>query len=136
MTDGSAGVRGVQKAQQAVTLIRVGADSPKETEFRLALLQAGLPEPQLQYPLNDVQPGTRPADAAYPDYRVAIKYDGATHFSPDQARADQRRDNRAVAAGWTVLRFNVADDREGFATAVNHVRSVLQARGWQASESQ
>lgn len=121
---------GVKNVRRAVQLIRVGADSPKETQFRLALLRAGLPEPQLQYPLNDLQPGARPADAAYPDYRVAIQYDGASHFSPDQARADQRRDNQAIAAGWAVLRFNVTDDREGFVTAIDHVRSVLHAQGW------
>ena len=123
-------VPGKLRAREALDLVRVGADSPKETAFRLALIRAGLPEPELQVRLEVLGPVTRYADAAYPEYRIAIQYDGAGHFTPQQARADQRRDNEFVAAGWLVLRFNVADDRECYVSAVAQVRAALLSRGW------
>lgn len=120
-------LRGKVAAARALDLVRVGADSPQETKFRLALMEAGLPEPQLQVPLNPSDPQSRCADAGYPQHRVAIQYDGAGHFNPQQARKDQRRDNAFVAEGWLVLRFNVEDDREGFATAIRQVAAALAA---------
>lgn len=124
------GRRGVRRAREALGLIRVGADSAKETAFRLAVVGAGLPEPKLQVPVEHRRPGGRRSDAGYPEYKIAIQYDGATHFTPQQARADQRRDNAFVAAGWTVLKFNVEDDREGFATAIQQLKVALLSRGW------
>lgn len=126
----SRGTRGVCRAREALKLIRVGADSAKETAFRLAVIRAGLPEPGLQVPINPDRPGSRCADAGYPEFKIAIQYDGAAHFTPERARADQRRDNEFVAAGWIVLKFNVEDDREGFITAIRQVRAALLSRGW------
>lgn len=119
--------RGKVAAARALGLVRVGSDSPQETRFRLALIKAGLPEPQLQAPLNPNDPQSRWEDAGYPQHRVAIQYDGAGHFNPQQARKDQRRDNEFVAEGWLVLRFNVEDDREGFATAIRQVAAALES---------
>ncbi len=120
----------MRRARKALELIRVGADSAKETAFRLAVIDAGLPEPELQVPVEPRRPGGRRADAGYPEYKIAIQYDGSSHFTPDRARADQRRDNEFVAAGWTVLKFNVEDDREGFATAIQQLKVALLSRGW------
>lgn len=126
----SPGRRGVRRAREALRLIRVGADSAKETAFRLAVIHAGLPEPQLQVPIRAAGGTVRRADAGYPDFKIAIQYDGSTHFTPERARADQRRDNEFVAEGWILLRFNVEDDREGFTTAIQQVRTALLSRGW------
>lgn len=124
------GMRGVRRAREALRLIRVGADSAKETAFRLAILRAGLPEPELQLPLHPGRGSSRRADAGYPEFKIAIQYDGSAHFTPERARADQRRDNEFVSAGWIVLKFNVEDDREGFVTAIQQVRAALLSRGW------
>lgn len=126
-------VPGKTTAVKALGLIREGADSPKETQFRLALLRAGLPEPELQVPAQEDVPGSPRADAAWRRWKVAIQYDGATHFTPEQARLDQRRDNRFVSYGWMVLRFNLIDDRDGFVTAVRQTESALRMRGWQGT---
>ena len=49
-------------------------------------------------------------DFAYPDRRLAIEVDGwSTHGSPRALQADLERQNRLVAAGWTVLRFTWHD---------------------------
>lgn len=119
------GVPGRRRCLTALTWVRVGADSVQETLLRLALIRAGLPEPELQVP---AQPGFRwspCADLGYPALKLAIQYEGDTHFTPQQQRADQRRDNIFLAQGWRVLRFNSEDSREGFHRAAAQVRAAL-----------
>lgn len=122
-------VRGKRKARAALELIRPGADSFRETQLRLAIVNAGLPEPQLQVRLDPDDPTSPVADAAYRDARIALDYDGETHFAPDQWRKDQHRDNRFHVSGWLHLRFNAGDAREDFRRAVQQVRQVLRQRG-------
>ena len=52
-------MQGIVKARAAVELIRIGADSAPETFLRLALVDAGLPEPELQVRLLPVIPTRR-----------------------------------------------------------------------------
>ncbi|WP_218220883.1 DUF559 domain-containing protein [Nesterenkonia sp. Act20] len=128
LLEASPGKPGRRRCLTALPWIRVGADSVQETLLRLALIRAGLPEPELQVP---VQPGFRwspRADLGYPALKIAIQYDGETHFRPNQQRADQRRDNVFLAGGWRVLRFNQDDSREGFQRAVGQVRAALGHR--------
>lgn len=59
-----------------------GADSPKETQLRLALVEAGLPDPGLQ--IIVVDPGFHPKHPASADLGcrrqlIAIHYDGKHH---------------------------------------------------------
>lgn len=125
----TAGFRGRRTALQALPLIRVGADSPRETAFRLALLRAGLPEPSLQIPLDPADPTARRGDMGYREWKIVIQYDGGHHYTPQRHRSDQRRDNEWGAAGWLTLRINVRDDREGFLSAVSQVAAALRSRG-------
>ncbi|WP_147108070.1 hypothetical protein [Nesterenkonia populi] len=122
------GMRGASAAREALTLIRVGSDSPTETEFRLALLKDGLPEPQMQVSADPSTPCSPKGDLGYLKQKIVIQYEGATHFTPEQAQADQRRDNVFLAEGWVVLRLNRVDRREGFRTAVQQVRALLTHR--------
>lgn len=125
LLDGSRGAPGRRRCLTALGWIRVGADSVQETALRLALISAGLPEPTLQVP---AKPGFRwspRADLGYPAFKLAIQYEGDTHFTPQQQRADQRRDNIFLAEGWRVLRFNAEDSREGFQRAVSQVSAAL-----------
>lgn len=46
-------------------------------------------------------------DLLYPEAGLAIEYDGATHR--DTLVADNRRQNRLLAAGYSVLRYTGAD---------------------------
>ncbi|MGJ9373709.1 endonuclease domain-containing protein [Nesterenkonia sp. CF4.4] len=119
---------GLQPALAALALMRVGSDSATETRLRLALVRAGLPEPTLQVPARPNWRHSPCADMGYPDWKIALEYDGGTHFTPEQARSDQRRDNVFISAGWTVLHFNAVDDAEGFASAVAQVRELLARR--------
>ena len=69
-------MQGIVKARAAVELIRAGADSAPETFLRLALVDAGLPEPELQVRIVAGDPYSPPADLGYRARRIAIQYDG------------------------------------------------------------
>lgn len=49
-------------------------------------------------------------DVAFPRVKVAVEVDGwAWHVDVERFKADRRRQNRLVAAGWTVLRYTWHD---------------------------
>lgn len=125
LLDHSRGTPGRRRCLTALQWIRVGADSVQETLLRLALVRAGLPEPELQVPAQPEFRWSPRADLGYPALKLAIQYEGDTHFTPQQQRADQRRDNVFLGEGWRVLRFNSEDSREGFQRAVVQVRAAL-----------
>ncbi|WP_460690469.1 endonuclease domain-containing protein [Nesterenkonia suensis] len=129
IVDVASGTPGLRRARAALRWIREGSDSPPETLLRLALIREGLPEPQLQVPAAAEVPGSPRADLGYPAWRIAIQYEGATHYTPEQHRSDHVRDNAFFADGWLVLRFDRSDLRDGFRRAAQQVRGALRARG-------
>lgn len=62
---GHPNLRGIVTARDALQLMRVGADSPSETKLRLALMDWGLPEPELQVRVDPEDPWSPPADLGY-----------------------------------------------------------------------
>ena len=120
---------GIRTARAALDLVRVGADSPPETRLRLALVDAGLPEPELQAPIHPADPRSPEADLAYRSLRLCLQYDGAGHRTPDQQTRDSRRERYAAAHGWDTWRATVHDLREGFASLVGEVRRRRAAAG-------
>lgn len=118
-------MQGIVRAREALTLMRVGADSPPETLFRLAMADANLPEPELQLKLYDT-PTSPSADAGYRSHRIALQYDGAHHLDEVQRHSDFRRDRAFKAAGWTVLKFTDSDLRDDFQDAVQRIRTALR----------
>ena len=139
MIERHGGSRGVRKARSAVELIRVGADSPPETRLRLALIRAGLPEPVLNHVVwgEDLWGGPGSPvlwpDAAYPQWRIALQYEGAHHNGEDQYLRDIRRADTAARSGWLEVRLSRLDLAGGHPAAVLKVRSALESRGWRAS---
>lgn len=123
------GLRGIRKAREALELIRVGVDSVAETRMRLALIMAGLPEPVLNFVVrgDSGQPVLWP-DAAYPDHRIALQYDGEHHACEDQYQKDIVRAEVSARYGWYEVRISKNDlkgDRPG---VVGKVRSALAYR--------
>ena len=98
--------RGVRRARAAAGLVRVGAESPKETELRLLAHGAGLPEPVLQYELFDAAGRWIGSfDLAWPEARLIAEYDGDQHrTSARQYERDIRRFDGAAEAAWRVIR--------------------------------
>ena len=126
------GRRGVVKARAAHALVRDGADSPQETALRLALLDAGLPEPELQIELRDPEfPSRNPAtaDLGYRRWKIAVQYEGAGHDDPVQVARDTHRDAVFQRAGWLVVRVSNSDRRAGFAGTIALIRQAIAAHG-------
>jgi Protein of unknown function (DUF559) len=120
-------LKGIVNAREAAGLIRAGADSAPETLLRLALVAAGLPEPELQLRIVPEDPRSPAADLGYRARRVAIQYDGGHHLTREQQSRDNRRDEVFNAAGWRYFKFNADDLAEDFRAAVRRVRAVVQA---------
>lgn len=125
--DGHRGYWGVPRLKRSMRLADHRSESPMETRLRVLLVLAGLPRPDLQVPLPDDQ-GLfigRP-DLYYPQARLAIEYDGATHRST--LVADNRRQNRLLEAGYRLLRFTASDVLHAPAATVAQVERALASR--------
>lgn len=119
-------LQGIVRARAALDLMRVGSDSGPETLLRLAMCDAGLPEPELQLPLRPENPSSPTADLGYRHRRLAVQYDGGHHLLPAQIFSDRRRDKAFEAAGWTVLVLTKEDHADGFACATTKIRRILR----------
>lgn len=99
------GMRGLKTARLAIEEIRVGADSPQETKMRLALARTSLGEPLLNHVIRNCrgEPSVWP-DAAYPERRIALQYDGGHHSDPRQVKLDATRRQTTERLGWTEIR--------------------------------
>lgn len=130
MLDRHYGTPGIQKAKIALQLARVGSDSAPETRLRLAVVRAGLPEPNLNVsiPLN---PGVqRTADQSFPEFKVAVEYDGGNHSDPEQVARDVAREEDYAASSWTQVRITKRHMDNDARAAVSKIRTALVARGW------
>ncbi|WP_309074845.1 DUF559 domain-containing protein [Paenarthrobacter sp.] len=123
-------LQGVVRAREALGLMRVGADSAPESLLRLAMLDAGIPEPELQVQLRPNDPFSPSADLGFRVRRVALQYDGGHHFDQEQIFSDRRRDKAFEAAGWTVLKFGKNDLADNFSSATQKIKRALRS-AWQ-----
>lgn len=123
---------GARSLRAALPQIRVGAESPKETELRLAIVRAGLPEPKLNLELRDrLGRFVARLDLAYPEYRAAFEYDGRQHATDIiQFAKDVDRVHAITRLGWSHERFLAHHLHDGADTAVKRVRERLLAAGW------
>ena len=96
-----------------------------ETRLRLLLVFARLPRPLAQVDLGDASGFFARADLYYPQRRLVIEYDGATH--KDSVTEDDRRQNRLLSAGYRLLRFSAADVLGTPDLVVERVRGALRA---------
>jgi hypothetical protein len=124
--------RGKARAERALQLVRPRSESRPESLVRLAILAAGLPEPELNVEVYSPS-GTfvGRADLLYRRYRLAIEYDG-DHHRVDSVQFDRdigRLDDFA-AAGWRVVRIakrSFFGDRDA---CIGRVRRALIDAGW------
>lgn len=123
---------GIEKLRAAIEQIRVGSASPLETEFRLDIIEAGLPEPALDVAVLDADGQLIGiADAAYAAYRLLIEVEGDHHRTEkEQWNRDIDKHARYVAAGWEVVRLTSAHIRGRHPRAVELVRNALRRHGW------
>ncbi|MEV7607774.1 DUF559 domain-containing protein [Paenarthrobacter sp. NPDC089322] len=127
MVEGHKNLQGVTRAREALELMRVGADSAPESLLRLAMLDAGIAEPELQVQLRVNDPFSPSADLGFRERRLAIQYDGGHHLEEEQVHSDRRRNKAFVSAGWTVLIFGKDDLADGFNKATREIKRALRS---------
>ncbi|MGC4818065.1 endonuclease domain-containing protein [Micromonospora sp. DT63] len=107
-----------------------GAQSPPESQLRVRLMLGGLPRPVTQHPIRLPGGLVLHPDLAWPEFRVAVEYDGRWHADPEQLHRDRRRLNLLVGAGWLVLHVTSRRLQKEFPAVLAEVRSALISRGW------
>lgn len=107
--DQQKGRRGIAHVRELIPLASGKADSPMESEARLVMHDAELPEPVLQHEIIDLDGRTWTVDFAWLDPKVAVEYDGYEFHSN---KADFRRDRLKRAAleelDWRII--SIVDD--------------------------
>ncbi|MFG1845084.1 endonuclease domain-containing protein [Micromonospora carbonacea] len=124
-----AGRRGWRSLLRAVDLADAGAESPQESRTRVRLVLAGLPRPRTQWVVSDGGRFVARLDLAWPEFRVAVEYDGLWHDDPEQFHRDRRRLNRLLGGDWLVLHVTARRLREDFDGFLAEVRAALRSRG-------
>lgn len=121
-----AGKRGMRRVRAALPLVREGVDSRPETLARLALIDAGLPEPEVGGPVVLLDGRRIHPDLVYRQQRVAIEHDGDGHrTSRWQWQHDVERYEALADAGWRVVRLTSVDLHPSPARLVARVRRAL-----------
>lgn len=122
--------RGQRQLRDVVAVADPGAQSPWETHSRLTIVRGKLPRPKSQHVIRVHGKFVARVDLAWPEWKVAVEYDGSHHFTDQaQARRDVERWNALTALGWTVIRVTKHQLRDGGATLVEQIRQVLRAAG-------
>lgn len=122
------GARGLRRLSDVLPLVDGGAASPKESWLRLLLVDAGLPRPVTQIPVNDGWRLVGLLDMGWEDYLVAAEYDGDQHRTDRrQYVRDQRRLSELAEMGWIVVRV-IAEDKPD--DILNRVTHALVSRGY------
>lgn len=125
-----AGCSGVTKLTKAIPQLRTGVESPAESKTRVLIVRSGLPEPRTSCPVA-VRGRTLYADLGYPQWRIAIEYEGAYHFANgvEQARRDNDRAEAMRDAGWRVLRVTALDLRDPRDFLTRLAAAIVEASG-------
>jgi len=126
------GHRGAKKLREAFEWVRAGVDSPKETELRLLLVRACLPEPEVNGKItNRFGVPFATGDLVYRGYRVLVEYDGEQHRTDEeQYHRDVDRLDDIMEERWRVVRINKSHLRHKQASVIRKVETVLRAAGW------
>jgi hypothetical protein len=107
-----AGRRGIVAVRNLIALADPRSESPMESEARLAMIDGGLPTPELQYEVVDGNGELRRLDFAWPDQRVAVEYDGMDwHSGPEAMKRDRRRQAALADIDWVVTGIVFEDVR-------------------------
>lgn len=120
------GRRGIVAVRDLLPLADARSESPMESEARLAMLDGGLPVPELQFEILDGNGELRRLDFAWPDQRIAAEYDGiAWHSGPEAMVRDRRRHTALMDVGWSVIPIVYEDVRYRAAELVARIKGQL-----------
>ncbi|MEC3956471.1 DUF559 domain-containing protein [Nocardia sp. CDC153] len=123
--------RGNGRLREVIGYVDAGAESPQETRTRLLLLAAGFPRPTTQIEVRD-EYGRFVArlDMGWPEWKVAVEYDGAQHWTDKRQYAhDIDRQARLTALGWTIIRVSSSHLHTHPHTILTRTAAALRAAG-------
>lgn len=127
LADAHPRAHGVKQLRELLPLVDGGASSPTESRTRLLLIDAGFAPPETQIP---VVRGVTPVawlDMGWPEYQVAVEYDGDHHRkNRRQYVKDIARLRMLEALGWIVIRV-IAEDKPQ--DVIARVEAALVSRG-------
>jgi hypothetical protein len=123
--------RGARALRSALSRASESAASTRETDLRLAILSAGLPEPVANMPIRVDGGLIAVGDLVFPEWKVVAEYDGRHHQTSDtQFARDRRRLLDLHLAGWLVVTVRAEGLGKGRARTLHEIRSALRAHGW------
>jgi hypothetical protein len=120
---------GRRAATAAARLVRKRSESVPETQARLLMVFAGLPEPQCNHPFLVGGLERYRLDLAWPEFKVALEYDGRWHDAPEQRRKDEARREEMRKAGWIIIVIRADDLYDRPDEVVVEVAGALRRRG-------
>lgn len=109
-TAGWHGRDGAPRLLKLIRLVSGGARSAAERLLGSLLVGAGITGWEGNLPIHDEDGHVGDGDVVFRRERLVVEADGwAYHVTPDRFQRDRERQNRLMAAGWTVLRFTWRD---------------------------
>ena len=119
------------EAVVAAGLVRDRVDSVPETALRLLMVLGGLPEPQVDIHVRDVDGHIIfRIDLGFEEARLAIEYDGRWHDDPEQHAYDvARRQHLAISEGWRFEVVTAADLYDEPALLLTRLASAMAECG-------
>lgn len=120
------GARGNDRVPEVLARASRYSGSPMETRLRLLLVEAGLPRPQVQWVVQDLEARTAVwLDLAYPHALIGIEYEGGAHTTPEGVLRDAGRYTRLVDRGWRIYRYTKYELRDRPRRIVEEIRRGL-----------
>lgn len=124
------GTWGIARARRVLHDAHPKSESPRETETRLFLRDAGFTAFIPQVEVRDL--GYR-LDLADPRTKIAVEYDGIHHDDPLQQSKDRVRRNRLQAAGWIIIVLDSRIFRSQLDILLHQVRAAYARRAFEAA---
>jgi hypothetical protein len=95
--------RNCRRVTQVAHLMDPASESPRESRTRVRIVLAGLPVPVVQYVVLDGRRFVARVDLAWPEWKVALEYDGHDHALEDRRGHDVDRIDELRRLGWVVI---------------------------------
>ncbi|CAN5406994.1 hypothetical protein BH10ACT6_BH10ACT6_02570 [soil metagenome] len=123
--------RGCRKLRDAISLVRPGTDSARETALRLLVVRAGFPEPEVNgVILNSYGAEIAHGDLVFRAHRTILEYEGRQHSEdPRQFAIDISRLDEVMEERWRVIRVDKTLMAQR-ATLLNKIDRALREGGW------
>ncbi|MFC0439127.1 endonuclease domain-containing protein [Kutzneria buriramensis] len=120
-------IRGTRQARLLLDLATGLPESPFESHLLLMFYDRELPVPVPQYSITTIDGHELyRLDFAWPEYRLAVEYDGYAAHAERKDR-DRARDADLAGRGWLVIRATIDDLMAPF-RLVSEVREALASR--------